>query len=517
MNNDGSLDATFNTSVGASSGIVHALALQSDGSIVIVGTFTKYNGVNANRVARILPNGNLDTSFVTGTGASSAVDAVQIQADGKIILAGSFVSFNGTSCNRIIRLNNDGSIDGTFVTGTGFNENVSALALQADGKILVGGDFETYNGVSANRIIRLNTDGSIDATFVYGSGFSNGGVNSIKVDSSGAIMIGGSFSGTYNGTVVNRLVLLDSNGAINPTFDIGAGPSSATVYALADAPDGSWYVGGSFSVFDSQNQGRLAKIDAVGALDIGYLTAGVGFNNSVLKILSLPDNKTMAFGSFTRFNGAIVNRVARLLEDGGIDASFNISGVGADGRIRNALIQPDSKIVIVGDFSNYNGTSVGKICRILSDGSIDASFNTGLGANGFIYGAALQPDGKIIIVGNFTKFNNIPTNRIARLFPDGTLDTGFNIGSGADAIVEAVLLQADGKIVLGGRFSTFNGISYNRMVRLNADGSIDSGFSVGAGFDKNVYAIALQSDNKLIVGGSFLNYRRCFRKKNCSD
>lgn len=513
LNSNGSFDAGFNTSVAASTGIVHGIALQTDGSIIIVGTFTKYNGVAANHIARILPNGNLDTAFVTGSGANAAVEEVQIQTDGKIIVAGSFISFNGTTCNRIIRLNNNGSVDATFGIGTSFNDNIGALSLQSDGKILVGGDFTSYNGTSANRIIRLNSDGSIDNSFTSGSGFSTVGVNSIKVDSSGLIMVAGSFTGSYNGTAVNRLVLLGSNGVINPLFDIGFGPSSATVYALADAPDGSWFVGGSFSVFDSQNQGRLAKIDGVGTLDIGYLTAGVGFNNSVLKIISLPDNKTMAFGSFTKFNGTSANRIACLLEDGAVDPTFNSSGIGANNIIKSAVIQTDNKIVLVGSFTNYNGVTANRIIRTLSNGDLDATFTIGTGANNQIYAVALQPDGKIIIAGNFTNYNGISVNRITRLLPDGTMDFSFNTGLGADAIVETLLLQTDGKIVLGGRFTTFNGISYNKMVRLNTDGSIDFGFVIGTGFDKYVYAIALQSDNKLIIGGTFLNYGGASAKK----
>lgn len=507
LNSDGSHDASFNTSLAVSSGTVYASALQSDGKIIIVGSFTTYNGLNAYRVARILTDGNLDSTFVTGTGATGRIEEVQIQSDGKIILAGSFDSFNGSpnSC-KIVRLNTDGSTDNTFTTGTGFDDSITAIAIQGDGKILVGGIFTTYNGVSANRIARLKSDGSVDDSFDSGSGFSNGGVAVIKVNAVGEIRIGGSFSGTYNGTDVNRLVLLDANGVVNPLFDIGAGPSSATVYALAESPDNSCYIGGSFSVFDSQNQGRLAKIDALGMLDIGFLTAGVGFNNSVLKILSLSDSKTMAFGSFSKFNGVASSRVARLLENGVLDTTFNTSGLGADGLVRNAVIQSDNKIVLVGSFTNYNGIPANRITRIMPDGSVDLIFDVGSGSNNQIYGIALQPDGKIILGGNFTNFNGTSVNRIIRLLSDGTIDSSFDTGLGADAIIETVLLQSDGKIVVGGRFSTFNGSFYNRLVRLNPNGSIDSSFSIGSGFDKNIYAIAIQGDGKLIIGGTFLNY-----------
>ena len=507
LNSDGSVDATFNTQVAASIGIIYSLALQANGSIVVVGSFIKYNGVTANRVARLLSDGTLDASFITGLGASGVIEEVQIQSDGKIVLSGSFDFFNGISNGKIIRLNSDGSPDPTFNTGLGFNGSVSALALQSDGKLVVGGNFNIYNGNTANKIIRLNTDGSVDLTFVSGLGFSGGVVEVIKLNALGSIAVGGSFTGTYDGFDVNRVVFLSSGGVLDPLFDIGTGPSSASVLDLSIAADGSCYVAGSFSIFDAQNQGRLAKVDANGVLDIGYLTAGVGFDNSVLKVVALADNKTMAFGSFTKFNGILNSRIGRLYEDGSVDTTFNFGGSGVNNTVRNAVVQSDNKVVIVGTFTAYNGILANRITRILSDGTLDPSFATGLGANNIIYTVLLQTDGKIIIAGNFTSYNGILVNRIARLLPDGTIDHTFNSGLGADAIIEASVLQPDGKIIIGGRFTTFNGLSYNRIVRLNAGGSVDSSFLVEIGFDKNVYALALQSDNKVIVGGSFLTYK----------
>lgn len=513
LNSDGSLDVTFNTIIASSSGVIYSLALQSDGSIIIGGSFTNYNGNTVNRIARILPNGNLDSTFVTGTGANGIIYAMQIQSNGKIILGGSFTLFNGILSNKIIRLNTDGSNDVTFVTGTGFDDDVKSLAVQTDGRILIGGDFTVYNDLTNNRILRLNDDGSIDVSFIAGLGFSNGGVSVINISTIGSIMLGGSFTDTYDGIAVKRLALLEPNGVINLTFDTDSGPFSGTVLAIAPELSGSWYVGGSFSVFDSQNQGRLAKIDAFGALDIGYLTAGVGFDNSVYKVISLSDAKTVVVGNFSKFNGLSAPKIARLLNDGSIDPSFNFSGSGADGLIKNAIVQPDNKIIIAGNFLNYNGVLVNRIARILSVGSLDVSFNTGLGFNSQIYGVALQADGKIIVGGNFTKYNGVSVNRIARLFSDGTLDASFTSGLGADEVVESVIVQPDGKIVLGGRFLTFNGIAHNRIVRLNMDGSVDAGFITGLGFDKNVYCIEKQSDGKLVIGGSFLNYNGSATKR----
>lgn len=506
LNKSGTRDVSFNTTSGVNTYIVYSAALQTDGKVIIVGSFTKYNTLNTNRVARILADGSLDPTFAIGSGPNGLVGEVKIQMDGKIIVAGSFDTFNGVSCNRIVRLNTDGSIDSSFVQGIGFNGNVTALALQVDGKILVGGIFTSYNGTVSNRIVRINSNGTIDSAFLSGSGFSDDGVTAIKVGINGAIMIGGSFSRFYNGTAVNRLVLLSPNGVLAPFFDIGSGPATATVYTLENEADGSWFVGGSFSVFDSQNQGRLAKVDADGTLDIGYLTPGVGFDNSVYHVLTLADSKTIACGSFTRYNGRSSGRIARLLSDGAFDATFNSGATGANNIVKTAIVQSDNKIVIAGNFTSYNGVLANRIARITEGGTIDPSFASGTGANNQIYAVAIQADGRMIVGGNFTNFNGVSANRIIRLLANGSIDPAFNIGAGADGIVETVLIQPDGKIVVGGRFSVFNGNPYNRIVRLNVDGSTDLSFVIGSGFDKNVYALAMQSDNKIIVGGTFLNY-----------
>lgn len=513
LNTDGSQDTSFITATAASNGIIYQIAQQIDGKVIIAGSFTTYNGIIVNRIARLLPNGSLDPSFVTGSGTSANITHIQIQPDGKIILAGNFTSFNGVAANKIVRLNQDGSVDPTFNIGTGFDDDCTALALQSDGKILVGGKFTQYNNSPANRITRLNSDGSIDSGFLSGSGLSNGIVYAIKTDVSGNIMLGGSFTDLYDASEVNRLILLNSNGTIKSDFDIGSGPASASVFALNNDSDGSWFIGGSFSVFDSKNQGKLAKIDSEGVHDIGYLAAGVGFDNSVLKVLPLSDTKIIVAGNFSKFNGISSSRITRILSNGEQDTSFNSGKTGANNSIKTIVRQSDGKMIVAGTFTIYNGSAANRVVRILPDGEIDASFVTGDGCNGQVFAAAVQSDQKIIVTGNFTKYNGTTVGRIVRLMPDGTRDAGFNAGLGADATIEALFVQPDGKILLGGRFDTFNGLSYSRIVRLNTDGSIDGGFSIGIGFDKNVYAIDLQSDGKIIVGGSFLNYNGNSKKR----
>lgn len=512
LNEDGSHDATLNTSIGATDGIIYKISLQPDGKIIIVGSFTKYNNTTVNRIARILPNGSLDTSFLTGKGSAVNVTNAEVLANGKIILSGNFTEFNGFAANKIVRLNQDGSVDAGFNIGTGFNNDVNAMLQQPDGKIILGGKFTIYNGNTANRIIRINEDGTPDTDFLSGTGFSADAVQTIKMDSFGNIMVGGSFKGSYDNKEVNRVAFLNSNGTLKTDFDIGSGPGSASVYAFANASDGSWYIGGSFSVFDGQNQGRLAKVNPDGEHDTGYLASGVGFDNTVQKVLSLENKKTMVFGSFTKFNGVLAPRIIRLLENGLSDNSFNSGKTGANNLIKTAVLQSDNKIILGGSFTKYNERTYNRLIRIVPDGEIDNTFNTGSGFKGQVYALAMQED-KVIVAGNFTTFNDLPAGRIVRLLEDGSRDPGFNSGLGADAIIEAVVIQPDGKILVAGRFNTFDGQPFSRLVRLNYDGSIDSDFHVGSGFDKFVFSMALQSDNKIIIGGSFVTYNGVSQKR----
>lgn len=505
LNTNGSIDTSFGSSVAVSSGTIYGLALQPDGKLLVVGSFTKYNGITANRIVRLNSNGEIDVSFSTGVGATSTIDDVCVASDGKIVLSGTFSSFNGNSnYAKLVRLNADGSIDSTFSIGTGFDDTIEAIEIQPDGKIIVGGSFLNYNGISQKRIVRLNTNGSVDASFLSRTGFNNGVVQVIKMTATG-ILVGGSFSDKYYNSVVNRLVLLNTNGTLNSNFDIGAGPSSATIYALCESSD-SFFVGGSFSVFDEFKQGKLAKISTIGELDSGYLTAGVGFDKAVEKIIPLTDGSFIAFGSFTQFNGKPINRIAKLTTNGALDVTFNSNQTGFDSTVKEVLVQPDGKLIVAGNFTKYNDIAIKRMVRLNLDGTIDSSFNVGEGFNYMVYGLALQPDGKILAAGSFTKYKGVTVNKVIRLLPNGDLDSSFNIGTNPDATPNLLVLQVNGKILVGGDFSAFNGVVTNKLIRLNSNGSVDSSFSVGSGFVGSIYTITLQSDGKILVGGSLSKY-----------
>jgi uncharacterized delta-60 repeat protein len=165
---DGSEDPTIKQVVvtnGRSSGFIHNLALQPDGKIIVVGDFTNIGGVARRKVARLNIDGTVDTSFDNGTGPNGSVFGLAIQPDGKVLIGGGFLAVNGVACRRIARLNYDGSVDSTFDPGVGGNGTVSSIVIQTNGKVLIGGAFATFGGAARRGVARLNDDGSLDKTF----------------------------------------------------------------------------------------------------------------------------------------------------------------------------------------------------------------------------------------------------------------------------------------------------------------------------------------------------------------
>ncbi len=199
-----------------------------------------------------------------------------------------------------------------------------------------------------------------------------------------------------------------------------------------------------------------------------------------------------------------------------LDTTFNAGVTETNATISATAVQPDGKIIAVGNFLFVNGNFdnnmiQNSVVRFNADGSLDNSFNPGgTGQDGNVYAVVLQPDGKIIIAGSIVSYNNVAKGGIVRLNPDGTLDTTFNTnGEGTNtgfSLVYNLGLQADGKIVIAGQFSSYNGTTQNSVARLNSDGTLDTTFTSGFAASEYVESVAVQPDGKVLIGGFFEQY-----------
>lgn len=327
----GAVDFTYadNTAVITQPGAnntVNAVVLDAAGRAVIGGDFTAYSSTPRNRIARIGTGGGIDTSFDPGSGANAFISSIAIYGsgtnNGKLFVGGGFTSFDGASLNRVARLQASGAVDTTFNPGTGANGPTRAVAIDANGKTLVAGEFTLFNGTARNRIVRLNHDGSVDTSFAPGTG-ANGIIYALVVQSDGKILIGGDFT-TYNGSTRTRLARLNTDGSLDFGFDPGAGFDN-TVFALTLDQSQRILVGGAFTQAQGVTRRGITRLTTAGARDTSF-NPGIGTDDTVYAIQDIPVGSTRGIligGVFTRFNNTHRRHIARLYADGTSDGSLD--------------------------------------------------------------------------------------------------------------------------------------------------------------------------------------------------
>ena len=480
-------------------GTVRVVVVQPDGKILIGGDFTKLspNGgsaVTRTNIARLNPDGTLDTAF--NANANGEVFSIAVQADGKILVGGTFSGANsmgGRNRNYIARL------DATTGSADSFDPNASApvysIVVQPDGKILAGGDFTSIGGRRRKHIARLDAANGLADSFDPNA---NGSVVSIAVQADGRILVGGWFNGSNSmgGQNRNYIARLEATTGLADSFDPNA---NGLVRSIAVQADGKILAGGFFFGANSiggQTRNRIARLDATtGSADSFNPNA----TDEVFSIAVQADGKILAGGFFTNIGGQTRNHIARLDATTGLADSLNPS---ANNNIVSIAVQADGKILAGGYFSGANsigGQTRNCIARLESDGRLDQMLNPSV--SGYVTATAVQPDGKIVIGGFFASVLGVTRRSIARLNTDGTLDDAFN--PNADNEVRSIAVQADGKILVGGFFTTIGGEVRNRMARLDATTGLADSFAPEPNGSGWVLSIAIQEDGKILAGGSF--------------
>jgi uncharacterized delta-60 repeat protein len=579
INSDGSVDALPANFVNPN-GAINTITKDSNGKYYIGGSFTHYGVVdNRNYLVRLNADFSVDATFclnaVDGGKFSSQITYIKIQPDNKIIVSGFFSNYAGVSGrNMLVRLNYDGTVDETFcnavVDGAKFNNSANDIQI-IEGKIFIGGNFSNYSGNTAYDFLVVFDESTLDLDNSWMTFISSALNNNVlrimpsKYDSLNIYVIGmfTNFKGT---TGMNYVVRVQYDG-FNVTTDsaymnnaVAGSKFKNNVMTAEEYSDGSVVFGGYFQNYDTfgSNLNYVVRINYDGTQNVTFnsnitgITAFGTYDNSsaqVEKIRMLSDESIVITGSYQRYkNNLYCSGIMKFDTSGNSVPYFieknlkvrnnnfyypNVSGVpSTTNTVVNSFtccITLQDGSVVAGLLNQfYNGhTRTSYLIKFMPDGSIDETFleNAVYGTNttnamsskfsGPVLSLALQTDGKILVAGNFVTYGGITgRNRLIRLNADGTLDEGFSVNANAsnkfNSTVRSVCVADDGSIIVGGDFTIFGGVTNrNRLVKLNSDGTTDAAFCVNA-VDGNkigasVYSVSASSD-AIYVGGDFTNY-----------
>ncbi|MEZ5306682.1 MAG: FG-GAP-like repeat-containing protein [Pyrinomonadaceae bacterium] len=525
LNADGSVDSSF---TGPANIAVNDIAVLADGSMLLAG-YTP-GSASTGLLRKLLPNGTEDPGFPE-IQTSGGFDSVALKANGQILVTGDFTQINGFSLGHIALFNSNGSIDLTFnQNNTGVSTGLSVHAydaeIAADGKIVVGGRFLKYNNVDRNCLARLESNGLLDKGFSSNDELINGtSVYDLEIEPGGSVLVGAT-SADYPLTVRRYFSDGTPDPAFRPIFSY-----NGRVEKIAKQNDGKIVVAGTFPYANQTKRNGLARFNIDGSLDGSFVPYSNSINIPIeFSALAIqPDGKLLVAETFadqvyrlntdgskeTAFSPPFFGRtkdiailqdgkiliggaygLKRLNSNGSNDTTFSASVTG----VQSVRVQPDGKILIGGTFTSVSGSIRGRVARLNADGSLDTSFNPPGGANASVFAVEYQPDGKILVGGDFTSLNGGSNLRIGRFLPDGSVDAGFN--QTADGTVRAIKLEAGGKIIVGGSFGFIQSQSHVGIVRLNETGTVDPTFIARA--NKSVYGLEIQDDQKVLAGGEFV-------------
>jgi len=503
----------------------------ADERLYVVGGFTSVNGISKTNIARLLPDGTVDSSFTPGVIPPSdpALTHLTVQPDGHAIVAYG---------SNTIRLNLDGSVDETFNSGLGYFPATGSLYAQPDGRILVQGAAPA--GIPRSNLWRLSADGTFDWSFHAGTGVTNTSENWMRDYrvvtplTDRKIMVGGGFNGidgswraiiarlygadlqpvlprilkhpvslalreTHSMTLSSDVVSFERPSIEWRKDDIplpGRTNLSFNVESVSLADAGEYTVVFSNSVGTATSTVARVTVDppatGPGSLDLQY-SGGTRAEDYVYNIVV--DREDRALISVRDSNWADTRPLRRLTYDGLSDPSFRLGRiVSGDGEyVYTTLLTPNEEIQIGGFFRSIDGIERRNIARLKPDGELDTDFAPSPGASHMVFGSALDPDGKTVIGGSFDKVNGIPRGGLARINRDGSLDLTFNSANTfSNRSLGSVQRLPTEKYLLGA------------TTRLNADGTVDDLFYVGP-IAGGIYDSLVLPNGDILIAGSFTN------------
>ena len=375
-------------------------------------------------------------------------------------------------------------------------------------------------GNSPTATVSVIEPGTRDPTFA--AEFINSSVKKVLPLPDGSMILAGSFTRVVdNDTVRQGVTRVLTDGTVDLDFASEGGADITPVYDVARQPDGRILVVGGFTTFNGVSRNRIVRLLPDGSVDTSF-NPGVGPDGPVRAVLIQPDAKILIGGDFYQVNGEIHEYIVRLNPDGSIDSTFAGPDFGSSGGwgVQSLALQADGKVLVGGVFYFVDTSNRAGICRLTSAGTLDATFN------GVVQGAHLienelflrpvnrivvQNDGGILIAGEFTAFNGTPRGGLARLTATGTLDLDFdpipNIESSSFESCIALLMQPDGRILVGGDFTSIDGVTCTRIALLSAAGVVDEAFAAAGGHGGSVEDLAMLPDGRVVLAGSYASFQ----------
>ena len=505
------LDPSFTPPVMYAPGAVLSGVEQADGKRVIAGLFKRINGTTACGVARFNTNGTLDASFQQNIGTQAVGHRLRLLSNGQLLLLNtdvttSMVLMHVGGINRVtlLKINADGTGDPSLDVGTGptstlsYGSFVSDVLPLANGKFIVTGQFDHFSGTPANGIVRLLANGTVDPTFDSGTGLNQSNVavfRRVVELPNGQLLACGRFT-SYNGTARNGLLRLNANGGLDTSFEADFTSSYTDIAVQAD---GKILVRGlalyGKAGTSAPREASIARLLPNGTYDPSfastYFQYGEVFAYEGDAIQLLPNGQLLLDAYLVPSKGF---RTVRLNSDGTLDQTYQVANT-SNATIRSVTQLANGQALIEGTIRNINGINDQTLLLLNSNGTIDTSFLPVIQANGEVKTMARQADGKIVVGGEFTEINGQNARRLARFNANGTLDTTFQPGSGFNFSVEDLAVQPDGRILT---------MTINTLVRFESNGAPDNSFTHlldGSWFSR----VLLLADGRLLVGGHFLN------------
>ena len=486
----GALDPTFSSptfSQGTGSTNPNGFLFGPSGEIYVYGTFERVNGITRPRIARLLSNGTVDVAFDPGTGPNSFVYAITVLGNGQLVIGGDFTSYNGTPVGRIARLTTTGALDSSFATGSGFGNQVGWLAELPGNGLFVGSTGGSYNGGFVGPGVRLNANGTVDASFTYSL---NGRPDSLTVLPGNRLLVSSAFIADGRPGVH----VLEPTGASSTIITLPALRFPARARVLAPLPGGKILVGGDFSHVNGAPAPFLMRLNADLSRDPGF-PAGPGPTSSVIRSIVQPDGKIVLF---------TYDSIIRLNANGSNDVTFASASPRGFWFAVPPVLLSDGRFFVPTDSVFWGGAPVANGLVILeSDGTRASShpFAPGPNPGSRITGVQRLPGGRLLVTGTFTTWNGLGRNNAVRLHADGAVDPTFapdgsvqfaNFTNGM--AVNSWSIQRDGRLIVSTEREPNQAVT-----RVNLDGTRDRTFVSGLPPLFSGAGLFVQPDDRIIV------------------